>query len=178
MKIRCLNRDVYLWLATFVRLECREEEYFFNFCVLHFPQSLLKRAKWYLTLGTKTAKGPDFTMADWLKMVLQPMIGEYMVWLWADLMILIRIGESLLITGSNDWFKILCEFSNLECNTWMLFMKLASACAGSSGLFSTSFQNHAPTTFFELDVWESLRKSINIFSGLFHEKQYQGQAQS
>ena len=67
-------------------------------------------------------------------------------------MILIKIGESLLITGIHARFKVLCEFSNLECKTGMLFMKLASACAGSSGLFSTSFQNHAPTTFFELDV--------------------------
>ena len=77
----CLHREVYLGLATFVRLECREEEYFFNFSELHLPQSLLNRAKWYLRLGTKTAKGPDLTMAHWLKMVLEPMIGEYMVWL-------------------------------------------------------------------------------------------------
>ena len=130
----CLKSEVYLGLATSVRVECRFEEYFLSFWAPHFPQSLLNWAKWYLILYTKTEKWPDLTKADWLKMVLQPIIGEYVLLLWAILMIFIRMGEYLLITGIYAWLSVLCAFSSLVCKTGMLFTILMSALAGNSAL--------------------------------------------
>ena len=130
----CLKSEVYLGLAIPVRVECKLDEYFLSFWTPHLPQSLLYWAKWYLRFKTKTAKWPDLTKSDWLKMVLQPITGEYMSLLWAILMIFIRMGEYLLITGIHAWLSVLCAFSSLVCKTGMLFTILMSALAGNSGL--------------------------------------------